>query len=145
MNMRGFVVIELLVVIAIIVILGALALPLYTSFIATTQFDNATRDIAEALRRAQAKAWGSYANNQWGVHFENDRFVVFQGTSWALRNSAFDEPQTTPSTVTMSSSPLDIIFKKNGSANSDGTVTINESGGKTKNIIISSEGVIDAL
>ena len=143
--MRGFVVIELIIVIAFVVILSALAWPFYKGIIARTPVESTARDVVEVLRRAQTKAHGSEMNSTWGVHFENDRFVLFKGASWVSRDSAFDELQMAPGNTTIGSSPTDIIFAKNGTTGSDSTVTISGLGTITKTISITSEGVIEIL
>lgn len=138
---KGFTIPELLMVVSIIAVIGALAFPFYNNFIGTAYAENATRDFVESLRRANSKARGSDQNTAWGVHRAGGSFVLFQGASWASRNSILDESHSIPSSLTFSG-PADYIFTKMGTTTTTGTTTITSSQGRTLSVVVNAAGMI---
>lgn len=89
--MTGFTMIELLVVIAITLLLAATVTPIYGNFQVSAQINENTSQIIQTLRSAREKSLAGYNNSQHGVRIFVDRYVYYQGSSYASRDSSYDQ------------------------------------------------------
>ena len=64
-----------------------ISLDSYRSYILTSE----TKNLLSVVRRAQSLAVANDHETSHGVSLENDNFVLFQGSSFAGRDPAFDE------------------------------------------------------
>jgi prepilin-type N-terminal cleavage/methylation domain-containing protein len=137
---RGFTIPELLISIAVLLIVSAAAFPLYNNFIIASHTENIGRDFTDTLRRAHGKARASTNDARWGVHRDTASFTLFQGSSWAARNPAYDEVHIIPSSISFSG-PTDYIFNTFGTTTTTGTTSITASG-RAITIVVNQEGVV---
>lgn len=79
---KSFTLIELLVIVGILIILIALSVPALKSFQKESDLNNSTEEIINTLRLAQNKTVVSEEASQYGVHFENGKYVLFKGISY---------------------------------------------------------------
>lgn len=83
----GFSLIELLVVIALLsIVLVFVSINLFSPS-EKAKLDSISTNVVSTLREAQNKAintdtQGESQANEYGVHFESDKFILFQGTSF---------------------------------------------------------------
>ena len=138
----GFTLVEILVVVGIIMVLATLSFPIYKNFIAVSQSENTSRDLQETLRRANNKARESHINSQWGVRIDSSSYTLFKGRSWLTRESSYDESHSVQWGISISSALSEIIFTKNGTTTSVGSITVSGANSNTT-ITINGEGVID--
>jgi prepilin-type N-terminal cleavage/methylation domain-containing protein len=87
----GFTLIELLIVIAITFVIGIVAVPFYSRFFTQNAVSNTTDQLTAELRKAQMYAMMGKQNGTWGVNYGSNVITLFQGSSYAGRNTAFDE------------------------------------------------------
>ncbi|MCP6719808.1 MAG: prepilin-type N-terminal cleavage/methylation domain-containing protein [Patescibacteria group bacterium] len=87
----GFTLIEVLIVLGLLGLLFSIGLPIsmdgYRSYVLTSE----TKNLLSILRRARSLAAANDREISRGVSLESDRFVLFQGLSFAGRDPAFDE------------------------------------------------------
>ncbi len=144
----GFVFIELLVVIGIIVLLTSLSLFIDVNSYRGDAFRAEVRSLASALQRARADALNNIGEEKHGVAIHPggfDGYVIFDGASYAARNSSLDVPIAASYRVTLSpSSPVEIVFDQlSGNANYDGDIeVIDPNRAMTATISINYEGRI---
>lgn len=139
---RGFTLIEILAVIAIALIL------FLTSRLFTTnrtliglELDRAYDIIVSDLTAAQADATTGRSSSAWGVAFQGNRIIRFQGPNFANRNAAFDIINEV-SLQLIITAPAEIVFTQpEGRPVSAATVTIND-GQRTRTISVNSLGAI---
>ena len=139
---RGFTLIELLIVVALAVLLAALAFPALQSFRANADL-NATQDtVLAALRSAHSRTLASEGLAVHGVHFDADRVVIFQGTTY-VSQAPGNEMHSVPSSVALQNVDVtswpDITFARlSGEALGTGTARAQHSTGRTRDIAIRS-------
>ena len=145
-KISGFTMIELLVVIAITLLLAASVAPIYGNFQVSAQVNENTSQIVQALRSAREKSLAGYNNSQHGVKIFPGKYVCYQGSSYALRDSAYDREFVLNNSLSLASnlSNGEINFSKgNGKPDSIGTITITHSAGNVGFVAVNSLGVAE--
>lgn len=94
-DVKGFTLMELLVIVAAVLILAAMAASSFRFFGQSSDLNNNTEEIVNALRMAQQKTLASESASQYGVYFSTSssphQYTLFKGASYALRDVSFDE------------------------------------------------------
>lgn len=142
---------EVLVVIAVALALATAATPLAVSWRTGSELSAETSSFVQALRRARAQSVSRISNQSHGVYLEinptgDDRYVVFQGASYASRDPAVDESVTLPSTLTLMSTwpGNEVVFSRGlGLPSVTGVVTITHAAGVTSNVSVVASGLIE--
>ena len=140
---KGFSLIELLIVVAIIVVISGLGLFVSLDFYKTYAL-NSERDIVVGiLMKARNKAANNFNQSAHGVFVDSTGYMVFQGSSYASRNTSYDELIKRNNSVT-ASGLSEIVFEQltGGLTTSEGDVTLNNNV-KSINISLNNEGRIN--
>ena len=104
---HGFTLMEILIVIGIFVIVSALSIPLYSNWQITAPIDIAVNELAGLCKLAQARSQAGLNNSAHGIYFllsDEDKAVLYQGESYALRNQDFDYQTSFDSSLLLSTS-----------------------------------------
>lgn len=146
----GFTLIEILIALGLFFILVVSAIPIYGNFQSSTQLSQFAIQISQTLRMARDYSAAGYHDSSYGVYFETTalvkkKFILYQGVSYASRNTSFDRTYTLDSALSLSST-LDgneINFAK-GSAlpSTTGIITLSSPSGTAKVITINSYGLV---
>lgn len=137
----GFTIIELLLVIAIVTVIGTFSVVLFSRFLTQNSVANTQDQLVGQLRKAQIFAMMGKQNGNWGIRFGSNKITLFQGNSFAARNTAFDETSSVNSNISITGFTEVVFTKKTGLPSTTGTYTI--TGNDTaKQIIINSQGVV---
>lgn len=80
---EGFTFIEILITIGIFSILGSITLNALSNVRTGRELDAAVSETIATIRLAQSKTLASVEDSQYGIHFETDRVMLFQGASYA--------------------------------------------------------------
>lgn len=121
---RGFTIAELLISIAIVSLLSGISMVAFSSFSQKQSLDVAASTVAAMLRDARAQTIASVGGSQYGVSIEDDRFVLFQGSTYS--------PSATTSTavyfgsrVAASSTASTFVFERvTGDASASGMIEV---------------------
>ena len=147
---RGFTLVEVLLAIGIALVLLVAATPLYTNLLISSQLNEHTSQIVQTLRIAREQSVARLNNAEHGLKIESDRYILYQGASYTLRNSAYDREIVLDSGVILSWSLVgtgadgDITFSRGlGVPNSTGTITITHDTSGTRSIFINSLGIVE--
>ena len=136
---------EMLLAVATIALLAALSVPFYRSFQVSTQSDVVVFEIAQSMHRAKLKAMAAENDDSWSVAIGDDsKITLFKGTIYASRDQQYDETYDLPPTITIAEgNKLTTFSKFSATPNQSGTISVTDSNGKTKNIIINTRGTVD--
>jgi len=80
---RGMNILELTVVISIIILIAAITLPNLSSFKKQQALKNTTADIVSLINEARNSTISSKNSTNYGIHFEEDKAILFSGSSFA--------------------------------------------------------------
>ena len=148
---RGVTAIEILFVLAIIAIIVAVVSPQFSRIRENQVLQNTLGDIISALNKAQSKTLSSVNSLSYGVHFQSDKVIIFEGIAFTAGEPANEEISIlTPASISdvtlggVSGPDGDIFFNRlSGSPNQTGTVTVSTSS-SNKVISISAAGTASA-
>ncbi len=86
----GFSLLEIILSAAVVLTLSAFALPMGMRFFAVQTFDERTLHFRQTLSMAQRHAFSGYHASASGVALFSDRYVLFEGESYAGRDPLRD-------------------------------------------------------
>ncbi len=149
-NSRGLTLIEVLVVIAILTLMALAIVPKAMRVSTPYQLDATLQDFVQVVRLAQTRAMQSEGSSAYSVHLvagSGGSFTLYRGTTYASRDTNYDEVHTLPNALTLSYTvpDTDINFTKLEGATTDvGGVTISwPDGNMSKAVTINSYGLVD--
>lgn len=152
-QVAGFTVAELLIVMGVLVVLIAAVIPIYGSLQVLAQLNENTSQIIQTLRIARERGIARYNDSQHGVYFEvnesgYDRYILYQGSSYALRNSQYDREMVLDKVLRLSLPEgrvnFDINFSKGlGLPNNPGTITLIHNTQGLARIVVNILGMVE--
>jgi len=142
MKNAGFTLLEILLSIAVISLIAGISIPIYQSFQVRNDLDIATVEIAQSLRRAQILSQAVDGDTSWGVSVQSASITLFKGTSYAARDTAFDELFDVPTSITPSGVSEIVFSKFFGNPQTIGTVTLTSNANETRTITINEKGMV---
>jgi len=138
----GFTLIELMITIALIAIFGGLGLFVSMDFYRRYSFYADQGALVSILRRAREYSLANIGSVPHGIRITDDQYILFQGTSYANRDSQYDEPiQKSPSILTQGISEI-VFTPLSATSSTSGIITISNSI-QSRDIEINSEGRIN--
>ena len=143
MNQQGFTLIEVLLSVAILTLLTGLSLPVYETFVRRNDLDLTTQSIVASVRRAESYARGVNGDSTWGIEFLSSGVTLFQGATYASRNSAFDETIPLPNSLSISGTTEVVFSKLSAAPSTTGSVTLSGTTNDTRTITINAKGMVD--
>lgn len=141
---RGFTLVELLIAISIMILLAAVAVPIYGNLQNLSQKEQASYKLLQDLRAARQDALSRINNNSQGIKISVHSYVVFQGSSYATRTASFDRNIDLGNNLSLTSnlSNNEIVFTRgSGMPSGLGSITVTESLGASKQITINKFGI----
>lgn len=142
-TMKGFTLLEVLLSLALISLIIGMGAPLYQSFQVRNDLHVSVVTLANALRRAETLARGGDGDTSWGVHIESGAITVFRGASFSVRDAAYDETFTVPTSISPSGM-LEFVFSRfTGFPSASGTTTLTSSIGETRTVTVNTKGMVE--
>lgn len=143
---KGINVLEVLIIIAILSVLIAIIITQFGNFKTLQSLQNSTIDVYGAINKAHANTIASLDSKQYGVHFEANQVIIFEGTVYSAgAGSNIITTISSPvsiSTITLSGGGSDLYFSRiYGAPNKSGSITLS-AGNYTKTITINPTGNI---
>lgn len=106
---KSFTLIELIIVMAIMLILVAIGAPIYGNLQVKSQLNENASQLVQNLRIIKVRSIAGLNNSAHGVYFEinpetNDQYILYQGSSYASRDSSYDLVITLDQVLTITTS-----------------------------------------
>jgi Tfp pilus assembly protein FimT len=149
---RGISLMEILIIISIIGIISAIVIPNSSDFRKKQALKNTTEDVVSLLNEARNSTLSSKNLNNYGVHFDVDKAILFSGTSFVDASSNkqidFDSSVNIPEDggINLEGGGNDIVFHRmTGETSEYGTIIIQQINNPShQNVIsINSVGLIE--
>jgi len=147
---QGFTLIEIIIVIAVIFFLVSVSIVSYRYFEKTTELEKTTQNIITTLKLAQAKTTSSEEASQYGIHFENDKYISFKGDAYQPEsedNKIYNiSNRLEIYDIDLSGEGSDVVFQRiSGKTEQNGNVSIRTISNPSsfKIIDIKSSGIIE--
>jgi len=146
---------EIIIAVAILLIIATASYTIRAASISGTILSTSANEVAESLKLVQVKSLSRYKNSQWGVYFKHntngtaDQMIMFKGSSYATRDTAYDLTTVMPTiltfiNITLTGNATEVEFtKSSGKPVQTGTLQLKASGDGSKTISINSNGVVD--
>lgn len=145
---KAFTVIEFIVVITILTIIASISFYVFSKLDKKEALEKDVASLTSMIREARLLSVASKNTSSFGVHFENDRAILFEGSSYSGPQPS-DKVISFSNRVKLESYSLnmggsDIVFSRLiGNTNNYGTVTLSiKDGSASSTITILSTGVI---
>lgn len=136
----GFTLIELLVSISIFLMIALLALPSYHAIRNNIALKNDSLEIVNMLRKAQSRSISSLDGVRHGVHFDSDKYTIYEG-EWASPLKTAEYKLKNGISV-LSGGNSEVEFSRLTGKTDDKTIVIGASSSDTKTIHIEKNGNI---
>lgn len=143
MNQSGFTLLEVLLSITIIAILVGVSLPVYETYARRNDLDITAQGTAAMLRRAATYARAVNDDSVWSVRIEATKLTLFQGTNFAIRDTANDEIIQIPASIVPSGLSEVQFAKLSAAPNTTGAITLTSSTNDTRTVTINAKGSVD--
>lgn len=135
---RGLSIIEILLSSAILVMLLTLGAPVAVDFYQSELITSERDNLVSILKRARTLSLANKDKSAHGVYIDNNQYVLFEGSSYAARNTIYDEPSVRNSALVFSGAG-EIVFAPLSATAPSATVSANI-GQKTFTIATNTEG-----
>jgi len=147
---KGFSLIELLISISVILFLIGMSIVSYRSFGKETELENTAQHVLATLKLSQTKTLASEDASPYGVHFENNQYILFKGDTYQATSPDNQTYQLSNHLeiydIDLADGGNDIVFQRiSGRVNQNGTTSLRiiSQPTKTRTITIRSSGQIE--
>lgn len=126
---RGFTALEILIVIAILAILLATILPSFTNFRRSSLLNTDTMNLVTLINRARLLSVSSKYDEQYGIHLESGKAVLFRGATYSAGASTNEthlfSTGLTLSSIAINGGGSEVLFEKvTGATTQNATTTL---------------------
>lgn len=153
MPRNGFTLIELLITTGITILLFAAAIPIFSNLQTSTQLNETATQLVQNTRLARQLSIARDQNSSHGIYFDinpngPDRYILFQGNSFAVRDTAYDRIVSLDSALSLLSSFAsggnELVFSPAfGMPSTYGTMIITHGTNGTRTISLNSIGKVE--
>ena len=143
MKKKGFTLIEIILVISLVFIISAATIPSYSKFINGRKLQSDQNKLIENIRYARELAESGKNNSNFGVYFQESRYVLYQGEGYGNRDPSQDQIFDLSKNIELSN--LNEVNFETGTSmpSTTGTLKItNTANEKFRNIKVNKEGLI---
>lgn len=126
---KGLTFIEIIVAISILVFISTIGLSAFSSFKEAASLSSSIDTVMTYLIQARSKTLSAEGGVQYGVHFESEKIVFFQGGSY-IESNPQNQEIILPTiieifSITLNGGGSDVLFKKlTGETDNTGTIQL---------------------
>ncbi|KKR55704.1 MAG: hypothetical protein UT92_C0001G0047 [Candidatus Curtissbacteria bacterium GW2011_GWA1_40_24] len=140
---NGFTIIEITIVIAIMAAIFGFTAVFGMSFYRQYSFFSEKNNLVAILRKARSRAMSNINQSAHGIYIGSSQYVLFQGSSYASRDSQFDQIFDKSKAVSASGLNEAVFSPSRGDSSASGTIILTDiNAGRTRAIEINYEGRI---
>lgn len=138
---RGLTFLELTISVGILAILLVIVVPSFMDFRRNSILSTETQNVITLVNKARLSSMSSKEDFQYGIHFEADKVVLFQGDTYTAGAGTNEElilnTALTLSSVTVNGGGAEVVFQKvTGATNQNATTTLLVIGGTASTTIV---------
>ena len=141
-NGVGFTLLEVLLSVSAIAVIASIGIPVYQSFQNRNDLDIAATTFVHTLRRAAMLSQSVNGDMTWGAYAKSGSLTLFQGASYAARDSSFDEIFEMPATLALSGTQEYVFTKFTGLPQTTGSLTLTSVNNETRTVTINEKGMV---
>lgn len=126
-------------------VLAAAASPIYGNLQVSTQLNEASAQITQDLRLAREQSRAGVNSAAHGIKFATNQYTIFQGASYAARDSAYDRVNTFSDALSIATTFTndEIVFSAGtGAPSAAGVVTITHTVSGSRIITVNTSGAV---
>jgi prepilin-type N-terminal cleavage/methylation domain-containing protein len=139
----GFTLIELLLTVTLLALIGGIGVPVYNSFQTRNSLDLAASAYTSGIRRAQIQARGMAGDSAWGVRVDSGVITIFKGSTYASRDTTYDETFTIPTSISLNGQQEFVFEKFTGLPLAAGSLSLTSSDNDVKAITVNQKGMVE--
>ncbi len=140
---QGFTLLEVVLVIGIMGVLVVLTATSISRFQQKNDLDLAVTSATDALRLAEERARAVDGDARWGVSFATGSVTIFRGSSFAGRDSAYDEVTTLSDSIVASGTKEYVFARLAATTTNVGTTTwIHQGINESRDVGVNAKGTI---
>ena len=136
----GFTLVELLVTIGILAVLFSIAGAIGFNFYMSYQIDSEARLLNALLQQSRNLAMTNNYESDHGVYFDNNEYVLFQGTTFASRDQSKDKTFPRASEIPLVG-PNELVFTALSGQTASSTYTLTQ-GNINRYVYVNAEGLV---
>ena len=141
-SLNGYTLVEVLIVLAILTVIFGFAIEAGSNFYGGQSLSAERDSLTNLLKTARNQAMNNIDESSHGVYIVADKYILFEGNSYAARKQDFDSVFTRSKAVDISGLTEVVFNAPQGDSDSSGTITISNGNGAAV-IRINNEGRID--
>lgn len=131
---RGYALLEVILVVTLIGMVAGVGIPLYRDYQIRNDLSLATEQITQGLARARLLSQAAQNDSSWG--FYAPAGILYKGAAYDVRDAAFDETYSMPSTIAIEGL-LEVNYSKmTGIPNVTGDIILTTISDERRNILI---------
>lgn len=142
MKESGFTALEIVLSIAIMGFIVGATVTSIARFQTRNDLDLSVVSGVGALRRAEELSRAAHNDAQWGVKFATGTITIFQGSSYASRNSTFDEAIEIGPDIYASGTNEFVFTKAHATTTAATTTLVHNTIGESRTITVNKKGTI---
>lgn len=142
-RVRGFTLLEVLLSVGIITILTGIMLPVYRPFQTQNNLDVAAQIITQTLHRAQVLSQSGQSDARWGVFVQSGSVTLFQGVTYANRNTSFDELYEISTAIVISGTQEFVFTKLRGELSAGSASITLSTESQSRTLSVNNKGMIN--
>lgn len=140
---NAFTLIEVILMTALFLVLAGMSSVFYGQFLLDNAVAETENRIVSFVRTAQGYAMAGKGGLPWGISQSNGKLFLFQGNSFATRNTSLDRTTAIPSNVTINNFSEITFQPVSGTPSVTNTITLSATNGTTQTLTMNTAGVIN--